>query len=151
MLYQSHFESDNDVAVDLPLEEWIDFFKELNKLTVMNVNLQGGEPFFRGDIHQIIEGIKQNRMRFTILSNGTLIDNDIAKFLKSTGRCNGVQISIDGSNAALHESFRNKDTFDKAITGIENLLKYSIPVSIRVTIHRQNICDLENIANFPTA
>lgn len=77
--YCSHFESESDVAVELPLEEWIDFFKELNKLTVLNVILQGGEPFFRGDIHKIIEGIKQNKMRFTILSNGTLIDNDIRK------------------------------------------------------------------------
>jgi len=145
--YCSHFESENDVDVDLPIEEWIDFFKELNKLTVLYVTLQGGEPFFRGDIYQIIEGIKQNRMRFTILSNGTLIDNNIAKFLKSNGRCNGVQISIDGSTAAVHESFRSKDTFDKAITGIENLLKYSIPVGIRVTIHKKNIFDLENIAN----
>jgi SynChlorMet cassette radical SAM/SPASM protein ScmE len=80
------------------------------------------------------------------LSNGTLISEETAAFLASTRRCNHVQVSIDGAVPATHDSFRGEGSFLKAIAGIRNLLHYKIPVTVRVTIHRQNVRDLEAIA-----
>jgi SynChlorMet cassette radical SAM/SPASM protein ScmE len=135
------------VEYDLPLGEWLEFFKELNQCAVLNVSLQGGEPFFRVDILKIIEGIVQNRMRFLIVSNGTLIDNDLAAFLNATGRCSGIQISIDGSTAETHDLYRGTGSFQKAIKGIKTLYQNNLPVSVRVTLHRQNVFQLESIAS----
>jgi organic radical activating enzyme len=53
----------------------------------MNVTLQGGEPFYRKDLNELVGGIVENRMRFNILSNGTLITDEMAALLASTGRC----------------------------------------------------------------
>jgi SynChlorMet cassette radical SAM/SPASM protein ScmE len=146
--YCSHFTSSGDVGQDLPTEEWLAFFEELCRNTVLRVILQGGEPFFRKDLELIIAGIVKNRMRFSILSNGTLITDEWAVFIKSTGRCDQVQVSIDGSKLETHESFRGPGTFEKAVSGLKTLLRHEIPVTVRVTIHRQNIDDLENIAGF---
>ena len=71
--YCYHFESTGDAAEDLPLEEWLRFFGELNRCAVMNLTLAGGEPFIREDLKEFIDGIVKNRMRFSLLSNGTLI------------------------------------------------------------------------------
>ncbi len=79
--YCSHFSGAGDVGRDLPAEEWLRFFEELNRCAVLNVTLQGGEPFCREDLEELIEGIVRNRMRFNILSNGTLITDEIAAFL----------------------------------------------------------------------
>jgi SynChlorMet cassette radical SAM/SPASM protein ScmE len=144
--YCSHFTSAGDVNHDLPTEEWLQFFEELNRCAVMNVTLEGGEPFCREDLKELIEGIISNRMRFNILSNGTLITDEMAAFLASTGRCDGVQISIDGSMPATHDVFRGKGNFLRAIQGIRTLQKHHVHVSVRVTIHRQNVNDLEGIA-----
>lgn len=144
--YCYHFSGPGDVDQDLPKEEWLRFFQELNRCAVMNVTLAGGEPFFRKDLKQLIEGIVVNRMRFNILSNGTLITDDMAKFLFSTGRCDGVQVSIDGSKPETHDACRGKGNFNKAIEGIRCLKKNNVPVQVRVTIHRYNVSDLEAIA-----
>jgi len=112
----------------------------------MDVTLAGGEPFFRKDLKQLVKGIVANRMRFNILSNGTLITDDMAKFLFSSGRCNGVQVSIDGSKPETHDACRGKGNFNKAIEGIRCLKKNNVPVQVRVTIHRYNVSDLEAIA-----
>jgi SynChlorMet cassette radical SAM/SPASM protein ScmE len=112
----------------------------------MNVTLQGGEPFCRKDLPELIEGIVRNRMRFNILSNGTLITDEMAAFLASTGRCDGVQVSIDGSIPMTHDACRGEGNFLKAMQGIKSLLDNNVPVSVRVTIHRQNVRDLENVA-----
>jgi len=144
--YCSHFSSAGDVDHDLPKDEWLSFFEELNRCQVMNITLQGGEPFYRDDLHELIEGIVRNRMRFSILSNGTLIDDEMAAFLTATGRCDGVQVSIDGSSASIHDANRGKGSFQQAIAGIECLRKNGVNVSVRVTIHKQNVRDIEAIA-----
>ncbi len=144
--YCSHFSSPGDVDQDLPKEEWLQFFEELNRCAVTSVTIEGGEAFCRDDLREIIEGVIRNRMRFNILSNGTLITDEMAAFLASTGRCDGVQVSIDGSIPMTHDSCRGDGNFVKAIAGIKNLLKHNISVPIRVTIHRHNVRDLEGVA-----
>ena len=144
--YCSHFTGAGDVDQDLPKEEWLQFFKELNRCAVMNVTLEGGEPFCRSDLRELIEGIVLNRMRFNILSNGTLISDGVAAFLASTGRCDGVQVSIDGSVSTTHDACRGEGNFLKAMQGIKSLQNHNVPVSVRVTIHKHNVRDLENIA-----
>lgn len=144
--YCSHFSSDSDVKNDLPLDEWLMFFKELQRNSIINVILQGGEPFLRKDLHELIKGVVANRMRFSILSNGTLITEEDAERISATKRCNSVQISIDGSIPTTHDAYRGRGTFVLAMEGMKHLLKHSVSVSVRVTIHKKNVDDLENTA-----
>jgi MoaA/NifB/PqqE/SkfB family radical SAM enzyme len=84
---------------DLPTDKWLAFFEELGRLKVMDVTLTGGEVFTRRDLFELIDGVVANRMRYTLLSNGTLIDEKmLAKFEegKRRLRLNSIQISIDG-------------------------------------------------------
>lgn len=144
--YCSHFTSAGDSGPDLATGEWLAFFRELNACAVFDVTLQGGEPFLREDLGEIIAGIVQNKMRFSVLSNGTLITERMAALLASTGRCDGVQVSIDGSTPVTHDVFRGEGTFCRAISGVRQLQKYHVPVSVRVTVHRNNVRDLDEIA-----
>ncbi|RLB85885.1 MAG: SynChlorMet cassette radical SAM/SPASM protein ScmE [Deltaproteobacteria bacterium] len=146
--YCSHFTSPGDTGDDLPKEEWLRFFEELNRCAVLDVTIEGGEAFLRNDLKELIEGIIRNRMRFSILSNGTLITDDMAAFLASTGRCNSVQVSIDGSFPETHDACRGSGNFEKAVSGLKCLQKHHIPVTVRVTIHRHNVHDVEGIARF---
>ena len=144
--YCFHFTSAGDVDQDLPKEAWLQCFEELNGCSVMNVTLAGGEPFCREDLRELIEGIVRNRIRFNILSNGTLITDEMAAFLASTGRCDGVQVSIDGSVPATHDAFRGEGNFRRAMEGIKTLRKHRLSVPVRVTIHKQNVRDLDGVA-----
>jgi len=144
--YCYFYNSPADVKTDLPLEEWLRFFEELNRCAVTEVTLAGGEPFIREDLKDILEGVIRNRMRFSILSNGTLITEDMARFLASTPRCNYVQVSLDGSGPETHDSFRGPGSFDRAVAGLRLLQKHGVRVAVRVTIHRRNVRDLEAIA-----
>lgn len=143
--YCGHFTSAGNVGKDLSTREWLEFFEELNRCAVMRVTLSGGEPFYREDIKEIIEGIIRNRMRFSVLSNGTLITDEIASFLASTKRCDSVQVSIDSSIPTTHDAFRGRGSFFKAMRGIKYLQKHKVPVTVRVTINRKNVRELEDV------
>ena len=144
--YCYYFDNPEVEYRDLPTDEWLRFFDELGRCAVMDVTLQGGEPFIREDLPQLIEGIIRNRMRFSMLSNGTLIDDAIAAFLAATNRCNSVQVSVDGSSPETHDACRGKGSFEDALRGIRTLQRHKIPVDVRVTIHRHNVHDLDAIA-----
>jgi SynChlorMet cassette radical SAM/SPASM protein ScmE len=146
--YCYYFSSPGDVGKDLPLEDWLKLFEELNRCAVMEVILSGGEPFCREDIKDIIAGVVKNKMRYIIMSNGTLITDELAKFIASNRRCNRIQVSVDGSVAATHDSCRGDGSFERAIEGIRCIRRNNIPVNARVTVHRGNVNDLEEIAHF---
>ena len=141
----------NNPAVDyreLPTDDWLEFFDELGSLGVMTVILAGGEPFIREDLAVLLAGIVRNRMRFALLSNGTLIDDHIAAVIARTGRCDYVQLSVDGSCADMHDPFRGEGSFDLVVNGIHTLRRHQVNVAVRVTIHRNNVHDLESIAHY---
>ena len=70
----------------------------------------------------------------------------MAAFLASTGRCNYVQVSIDGSMPESHDAMRGKGSFAKALEGLMTLRRHGVHAAVRVTIHRKNVHDLEGVA-----
>jgi SynChlorMet cassette radical SAM/SPASM protein ScmE len=146
--YCYYYENPAVTYHDLPTEAWLTFFDELGRSNVMEVCIAGGEAFMREDLPELIDGIIRNRMRFSILSNGTLITDKMAAFLADTNRCSYVQISIDGSHPEPHDAARGQGSFQNAVRGIRILQRHDVPVAVRVTIHRHNVYDLENIARF---
>ncbi len=133
---------------DLSTEQWLTFMAQLGKLGVMDVCLTGGEVFTRRDLFEIIDGVIANRMRYQILTNGTLITEKILEQFeigKRRRRLDSIQISIDGSSAEIHDLSR-PNSFERAIRGLKILKAAGFPVTVRVTINRHNLNDLENIA-----
>ena len=131
---------------DLPTETWLNFFDELARMSVFHVTLQGGEPFLREDFSELIHGIVRNRMRFSILSNGTLITDPIAEVIAGTRRCDSVQVSIDGATPQVHDAFRGDGSLVRALEGLRTLQRHGIPVAARTTVHRRNVHELHGIA-----
>jgi SynChlorMet cassette radical SAM/SPASM protein ScmE len=133
---------------DLKTEQWLAFFKTLSDLSVMDVSLTGGEVFTRKDLFELIDGIIANRMRYNLLSNGTLIDDKVIEKLsegKRRQRLDYIQISIDGSRAEVHNLSR-PDSFDGAMRGLKLLIKHAFPIAVRVTINKHNLHDLDHVA-----
>lgn len=141
------FYADEMVALDdLPTETWLAFFEELRDAGVMRVTLSGGEPFARRDIWQLMDSIVQNKMRFGILTNATLITNESAERLNTyRRRIDNIQVSVDGSSAETHGAIRGKGAFERTMRGIAALKKCELPWTVRVTINKLNVCDLEAI------
>lgn len=133
---------------DVPTDDWLRFFGECGRLGVMRVTIAGGEPFIREDLPVLIESIVRNRMRFSILSNGSLITDNCARLLAATKRCDQVQVSIDGSRASVHDVCRGVGAFDGAVRGIALLQAHGIEVTSRMTIQRHNVDDIDATIRF---
>jgi SynChlorMet cassette radical SAM/SPASM protein ScmE len=133
---------------DLPTKTWLKFFALLAKIGIMDASLTGGEALLRPDIFELIDGVIANRMRYNLLSNGTLINEKLLKKFeagKRRQRLDFIQVSIDGSCTEIHDKSR-PGSFVKAIRGLRLLKESGFPIAVRVTINRHNLKDLGNIA-----
>lgn len=105
------------------------------------VALTGGEPLLSPSFWPLLHYFDENDLvaTLTVLSNGTLISDGIAKRLSNVTKLREVQVSLDGANSASHDSIRGSGAFSAALRGIQNLKRYNIPVAVMFTLMRQNI------------
>ena len=107
--------------------------------------LTGGEPYLRDDIFEIASYGDQKGLRMVLATNGTLVTDEIARKTLESG-IKRVSISIDGSNADNHDTFRGvSGAFDGSMAGIEAFKKAGVEFQINTTITRLNLDQIEDI------
>ena len=110
----------------------------------------GGEPLVRPDLIELLHHSKEAGLTNVIATNGILITDEKARELKRAGVA-GAAVSIDSTNAAVHNRIRVKDdAFELTLRGIEALRKAGILLQINVTAMEYNFDDLENIIELAT-
>lgn len=104
----------------------------------------GGEPMLRPDFFELVGYAREKGLRVTVSTNGTLIDEAVAKRLKEAG-VGYVGISLDGIGAN-HDAFRKSNgAFDKALAGIRNCKMVGQKVGLRFTLNRHNYEQLADV------
>ncbi len=103
-----------------------------------HINLTGGEPFIRDDCLDLLDLLvaHRDRISFGILTNGTMIDDRLARFLGYL-RPLFVQVSLDGT-AETHDHLRGPGNFDKVCAAVRCLVNRRIPVIISFTANGKN-------------
>jgi MoaA/NifB/PqqE/SkfB family radical SAM enzyme len=103
-----------------------------------HMTLTGGEPFVRPDFFDLLDRIaaEPEIFTFSILSNGTLIDSQLAGRLKWL-RPSYVQISIEGGER-IHDAIRGAGQFRRAMQGIRHLARERVPTQVSFTAHSLN-------------
>lgn len=106
------------------------------------VLLSGGEPFLRKDILDIIEYIHSRNAIPAINTNGLLISR---KHLETLKRCEcELLVSLDGATKETHEYIRGQFTYQATLESIKMLTDYGVNTKISMTVHKDNICELES-------
>jgi radical SAM protein with 4Fe4S-binding SPASM domain len=109
------------------------------------VDFGGGEPLLRGDIFDIISYSKKLGLYTSISTNGTLLNDDNIKRLK-TLNIDHICISLDGVKSEIHDYVRNKKgTFEKTIKGIKNCVKEGLNTQISTVIMKSNLDELDDL------
>ena len=127
------------------LEKIKNLYQSISKLSKPTIVLTGGEPLLHEEIFDMIEEGNKFGFRMCLATNGTLIDEEIAKKLKKLN-IKMVSLSLDGSTAEVHDNFRQqKGAFEGVMRAIEILKKYNIPFLINSSFTKRNAFDIPNI------
>jgi AdoMet-dependent heme synthase len=123
-------------------------FQLLNEIAAFAkpiIILTGGEPLLRSDIFDIASYGTHKGLRMVLATNGTLLDEKVARHLKASG-IKRVSISIDGKDAASHDSFRGvPGAFSGALSGIEAMKNAGLEFQINTTVTAANLEQIKDI------
>lgn len=134
-------------AGELTTEEALQVVKDLAVYKIPSLLLSGGEPLLRHDFWDLLKETKKQQLRTVLSTNATLITEPIATQLKEHGLVY-VGASLDGIGE-IHNQFRGKPwAFDKAVQGIRNCKKTGIKISLRITLTRHNVNELDRYFEF---
>ena len=130
---------------ELTDEEALELVDRLSNMGVTIIAFSGGEPLVRGNIMDLVRRASLNGMYVSIATNGTLITKEKARELKEAG-VDYLQISLDGSMAETHDSFRGiPGAFDRTIQGIKNAVAEGFFVNIATTATKTNLDEIPSI------
>jgi len=127
---------------DLSVEQIRRIAKEFEDIQGLRLLLSGGEPLLHHHFWEINEILRARAFRAVLISNGTLITEEVAKKL----HVHEVQISLDGMREG-HESLRGKGTFERVLRAIDFLHEADIQVSVATMIHRGNLGEFDQLAS----
>ena len=138
---------------ELPLQKLINIFeKYIEQIKIWGlpkqatrISFTGGEPLVRKDFFELLKKCYENRdiIQYGILTNGTLLNNNIVGKLKKLG-VSYIQVSLEGTEKT-NDYIRGKGTFKKIIQAIKLLKKVGIPVNISMTVSKLNLKDVSAV------
>lgn len=114
----------------------------------VSFSLTGGEPFSNSkNLFSLLELLENRNVdRVDILTNGTLIDENIINKLKTFKKLRRIQLSLEGLKET-NDKIRGRGSYDKTINIIKQLKDNSFTVSIMMTIGNHNKNEVIPLAN----
>jgi len=123
-----------DMAEILTYEEILRFCQVGVQLGITKLRVTGGEPLVRKGCATLVRQLKAIKGMETVslTSNGILLEQ-YGESLKAAG-INGVNISLDTTNADLYRQITGKNEFGQVVRGIEKMIALAIPVKLNAVL-----------------
>ncbi len=130
---------------ELTTEECIKVIDEMARNRVFQFSIGGGEPFSRPDFLDLMEYANDKGIVTCISTNGTLINDEVAKRLDRS--LVYIQVSLDGASAESNDAIRGQGSFGRAVHALECLSRRGIEVSINTVLTRLSFSGLDELAS----
>lgn len=133
-------------AEELSTDEIKRVLEELAELKTLQITFTGGEIFLRRDIKEILQFARALKFNINISTNGILIDEPMADFLKEKVIPWEIGISIYGSRPEIHDAITGiKGSFEKSINAVRLIRQRKMRVKFKTVLMSLNIDDYFNI------
>ncbi len=130
---------------ELTTQEAKSLMDQIHQVSTPLLILSGGEPLLRPDIFELISYGAKIGLKMGLGSNGSLIDESVARKLKKAGIAT-VSISLDSNIAAQHDEFRGvTGAWEKAVQACKALRKNNVLVQVNTTLTQHNYNQIDDI------
>jgi MoaA/NifB/PqqE/SkfB family radical SAM enzyme len=114
-----------------------DVLRASDEAGVLEVLLTGGEITMHPEFDGIIDQTRDlERTAVAMVTNATLINLDVVKAIHSSSIAR-ICVSLDGPDAAMHDSRRGRGKFAKALEGLHVLQETGKPVTVISVLDRR--------------
>jgi radical SAM protein with 4Fe4S-binding SPASM domain len=133
---------------DLSKEEMFNHIKYLvEEINIISCTITGGEIFTSEYFFEILEYLKSKNVIVELLTNGTLITEEVSRKLSNilNHKTDCIHVSLEGATEEVNDEIMGKGVFKKVIQHIKNLTSVGIKVKLSFTLNSQNTYQLETL------
>lgn len=147
--YQDNFSRDNDLdwgAIKNVSENILTTMKEWDQTAC--IHLTGGEPLLKSELYLLLSYLDQKPMveELGIITNGLLLNQELIKKLSSFSKLKKIKISLDGADAEINDSIRQKGTFEEVVQNIPLIKKENLfEIIFMFAVMRRNFKSLSSL------
>ena len=136
---------DEAVAGELSTAEVLSVARAVREAGDPIMVLTGGEPLVRKDFFEIAEACVGLFTRVALATNGTIVDDALARRIVTTG-IKRVSVSLDGAKAATHDAFRGvPGSFEATLRGYDAMARAGASLQVNATVARHNIDEVDEL------
>lgn len=129
----------------LSFEEIKNMLNFLKEKGLRIIELTGGEPFLHPDFYQILKFCLENFEYVSILTNGTLVNENNVEIFKEYKNKILINISLDGPNAEIHDKKRGiSGSFEKTLSSIQIFRKIGCFVRVSMSVYPDTVRYIED-------
>lgn len=126
-------------------DEWVDMARQAQDEGLAILTLTGGEIFSRPDFMEIYTRLSDLGLLLSLISNGSLIDEDVANLFVERPPLS-MRVTLYGSSNDTYQKLCGESNgFNRVIRGLDLLKKASVNFSLSFTATSVNIGDLKEV------
>ncbi|MBE5799101.1 MAG: radical SAM protein [Clostridiales bacterium] len=120
------------------VEEWLDVARQMRDAGTLFLLLTGGEPLVYPDFRRLYLALKELGMLIAINTNGTLIDEDWARFF-GENKPRRMNITLYGPDEETYANLCHyPGGFEKTLNAIRLLRAQGVEVRVSLSVTREN-------------
>ena len=124
-------------------QEWLDVARQAQEMGLYRVTLTGGEPLTRPDFREIYEGLQDQGLLVSVLSNASLIDDNVIELFRRRPPTNMRFTLYGASNETYERLCGMPGGFDLVMRSLRRLSDAGIGYSLAFTETTENIGELD--------
>lgn len=125
----------------------IDIFPETIRITLAGV----GEPFLNKNIFKMIDYAISNRKLITVISNGTLLNDNLDELLKRKIFSLCISLNVEDQMGFYNLTNNKKYDFNSMVSTLQEFTKKNngkIKINLTYVVSKKNIFNIDNVLNF---
>ena len=126
---------------ELSTTEAISIIRDAYDVGISHISLTGGEPLIRKDINTIIKEIRDYGISVSLVTNATVIKEDLVKLLYTYEVF--TYVSLDGSSARTHNLVRGENSWSRTMRGISYLKREGVTFSTVFALNKLNVHEVK--------
>lgn len=122
---------------------------EAKPMGLRSAKITGGEPMLHPRFQELVNMLSVEGLVLDMETNGTLLTQDIARWLKEETRVGFISVSLDGADEKTHDEFRGvPGAFRAALRGLDSLVKVGYRnVQVIMSVYRRNRSQVDRVVD----
>lgn len=134
----------NEIVQPIPTDQLLYKLTELANFGISSIEITGGEPTIHPDFIKIISLCYEKFVLIGLLTNGTLLDEQLIKDLEPFKDKLAISVSLDSHIPQIHDKRRGMvGAFEKTTNAIKLLSEHGFLTRVAMVIDKENWTNIE--------